>query len=411
MRQAPCFQLLRDIAGGVRILGEHKHFIVLVGFCDKILQGVELLVAGGLPLAAMRNHLHDGFVVGIQRGRERFLEKGRADPFHRGRRVRHKRFVRLLARLRVFGRFGRDFQDRFAGCVHILGGAVADIGIRRADGQGESILDGVKVHRVPHGVAVEGHQKRDTARIHPLEESAEAKTHHALAGARKIVENPFLGGGSGLDGGFVDILLETVARKRQILHPVYHLPAIETLEHVAGGGREHNRPRDAVREVVAGAVLHLQVLASVALVGQGIVLLDERAGAANEIQLHQVAPVIGENALLERLDRSERNVAVLDGELLFPSRGLDLLFGTDAEVEIGIDEKLQLVGEVEVILVVRSCRQQKDLVALIGQEVLDHRIPLAFRIAQVMAFVDDDQLEEPFPAGVKLLGNRARLHL
>ena len=140
-------------------------------------------------------------------------------------------------------------------------------------------------------------------------------------------------------------------------------------------------------------------------------LLDERAGTADEIQLHQVAPVVGIEALLERLDRAKRNIAVLDGELLFPALGLDLLFGTNAEVEIGIDEQLQLVGEVKIILVVRGCRQQEDLVALIGQEVLDHRIPLAFRIAQVVAFVNDDQLEEPFLAGIELLGDRARLHL
>ena len=140
-------------------------------------------------------------------------------------------------------------------------------------------------------------------------------------------------------------------------------------------------------------------------------LLDERAGTADEIQLHQVAPVVGIEALLERLDRAERNIAVLDGELLFPALGLDLLFGMNAEVEIGIDEQLQLVGEVKIILVVRGCRQQEDLVTLIGQEVLDHRIPLAFRIAQVVAFVNDDQLEEPFLAGIELLGDRARLHL
>ena len=378
--------------------------------CHQFPQGLQLLVLGGLPFAALPEHGHDDAVVLLDRRREGPLEELGRDPFHRTGRFRHKSVIRFLARFGVIVGIDGDLEQRLAlGILHLFH-AVTDLG-PHAQRQVESVLDGVKVHCVPHSVAVEGHQKRDAARIHALVEAAATEAHHTLARAGQVVENLLFFGVRLFRGIRADVLLQSVPRQREIAHPVHHLIAVQPLEHVAGRGGELDSLRDAVREVVAGSVLHLQVLAPVVLVGQGIVLLDERAGAANEIQLHQVAPVVGIKALLERLDRSERDVAVLDGELLFPALGLDLLFGTNAEVKIWIDEKLQLVGEVEVILVVRSCRQQKDLVALIGQEILDHRIPLSFRIAQVVAFVDDDQLVEPFPAGVKLLGNRARLHL
>ena len=140
-------------------------------------------------------------------------------------------------------------------------------------------------------------------------------------------------------------------------------------------------------------------------------LLDERARAAHEVELHQVAPVVGEEALLEGADRPRRHAAVLDRERLLAAFRRDLLFRADAQVLVGIDEELELVGEVGEVLVVGRGGEEQNLVALISQQVLDPRVALSVAVPEVVAFVHDHQLEEALLARVELVGDGPDAHL
>ena len=411
VRDAARLELFGDVAGGVGVLREHEHLLVPVLPRDEAFEGVQLLVLGRTPLAALGEHVHDDPVVLPQRGGERLLEVRRADPLHRGGGVRHEVVVGVLAGLRVHGRLGRDGEQRLAGRVLVLVDPVADVGVGRAHRQVETFLDRVEVHGVAHGVAVERHEEGHAAGVHALVEAAAAEPHHALARAREVVENLLLLRGGGFRRLGVDVLLEAVTRKRELAHPIDHLLAVEALEHVAGRRAELERLGDAVGEVVQRAVPHLQVLASVVLVGEGVVLLDERARAAHEVELHQVAPVVGEEALLEGADRPRRHAAVLDRERLLAAFRRDLLLRADAQVLVGVDEELELVGEVGEVLVVGRGGEEQNLVALIGQQVLDPRVALSVAVPEVVAFVHDHQLEEALLARVELVGDGPDAHL
>ncbi len=67
------------------------------------------------------------------------------------------------------------------------------------------------------------------------------------------------------------------------------------------------------------------------------------------------------------------------------------LLGADAEVLVFGDEQAQLVGEVEVGLVVRRGGQQDALAVVLLDVLLDGPVALAFAVAEVVALVDEDQ--------------------
>ena len=60
------------------------------------------------------------------------------------------------------------------------------------------------------------------------------------------------------------------------------------------GGAGH-----AQRKVGAAAVLEGEIFAPVVQVGPGVVLLDKAAGAADEVEAHELAPVVGVLGLFE----------------------------------------------------------------------------------------------------------------
>ena len=67
------------------------------------------------------------------------------------------------------------------------------------------------------------------------------------------------------------------------------------------------------------------------------------------------------------------------------------LLRADAEVLVFGDEQAELVGQVEVGLVVRRGRQQDTLAVVLSNVLLDGAIALAFAVAEVVAFVDQDE--------------------
>ena len=254
-------------------------------------------------------------------------------------------------------------------------------------------------------MAVERHQEGKSARIHPLVESASAEAHHPPSGTGKVLQDVLLRSRGIRTGAFVDVLLQAVARQGKVAHRLDHLVAIETLEHVAGGGLEDERPWNAVREVVARPVVHFKVDAPGFRIPRGIVAPDEGTRPAHEVELHQVAPVVRLDARLEGPDRGERRFAVLDGEGLLAALRLDLPLGTNAKILVGIDEEPQLIGEIREILVVGRRREEEYLVVLIVQQILDRGIPPSRAVPQVVAFIDDDEPVVAFAVRVEPLGN------
>ena len=90
--------------------------------------------------------------------------------------------------------------------------------------------------------------------------------------------------------------------------------------------------RYAVGEVRLASIRELQVFPTIALVCQGKVILNEGAGAANQEELHQFAPIISLIALFKRLDAADVDVAMLALKLSLASQTLDVSFWADAKV-------------------------------------------------------------------------------
>ncbi len=192
------------------------------------------------------------------------------------------------------------------------------------------------------------------------------------------------------------VVRQAVAGQAQAVDRVHHVLGIERGVLPAGlhvGQRELHGPRHTRGKVGARAVGELQILAVAAGIGLGIVVLDEAARAAHEVQPHQLAPVVGVGALLDGGDRLEPALVPADelGLAQLPQQAL----GPDAEVRILFDEESKLVRQVEVGLVVRRRRQQHDTAFVLAQVLLDGAVALAFAVAQVVAFVDHHEPVAP----------------
>ena len=67
------------------------------------------------------------------------------------------------------------------------------------------------------------------------------------------------------------------------------------------------------------------------------------------------------------------------------------LLRPDPDVRVLRDEQAELVGEVEVGLVVRRRRQQDALAVVRADVLLDRPVALALAVAEVVALVDEDE--------------------
>ena len=154
---------------------------------------------------------------------------------------------------------------------------------------------------------------------------------------------------------------------------------------------ELHRLGHASREVGSRAIRELKVLAVALGIELGVVLLDEAAGAADQIEPHQIAPVVGVLALLEGGQRPHRALVSPD-ELRLAEFAKELL-GANADVLLLVDEQPQLVRQVQVGLVVWRGREQ-DHAAVVGGDVLrDGAIAPALAVAEVVALIDQHQPE------------------
>ncbi len=279
-----------------------------------------------------------------------------------------------------------------------------------ADGEREVIFDRVEEDAVAHDVAIDGHEEGETRGVHAFEEAGAAEAHHAFTGAREVVKECFfflVGEGRCVRG---EIFLEAVAREAEVAHGGDGLIGIEAFEHVAFGGIEFESFWEAVWEIGARAIFADEVVAVGGRVVECVIAADEGARAAHEVELHEVAPIVGLFAAVEGVDARERDTVMGVGEFLFAAFDFDLSFWADAEVFIGGDEEFELVAEVREVFVVWGCGEEEDLVILVVEEALDIFVAGARAVAEVVAFIDDDEAIEAFARRVDGRGDGAHGH-
>ena len=138
---------------------------------------------------------------------------------------------------------------------------------------------------------------------------------------------------------------------------------------------------------------NVRKLAPVGRIGLGVVLLDEAARAAHHVQAHQLAPVVGVLALLERGQRA--NGALMAADELGLAELAEQPLRPNADVLVLGDEQAELVRKVEVGLVVRRRREQDALALVLLDVLLDGPVALALAVAQVVALVDQDKAIAP----------------
>src|SRR5947209_9639866 len=101
-------------------------------------------------------------------------------------------------------------------------------------------------------------------------------------------------------------------------------------------------------------------------------LLDEAAGAAHEVEAHQLTPIVGMRAFLERGQRAHRTLMATDEFGL--AELLEIPLRPNAQVVIGRDEQAKLAAEVEVALVVGRRREHQAFAVSLADELQDGAI-------------------------------------
>ena len=134
------------------------------------------------------------------------------------------------------------------------------------------------------------------AAFEPLEQIRAAKTFEAYAGTRQVAQDlDFIRRGRFMRRGLL-VVTEAVARQREVVDGLDDIIREQTrilIAGVLGVNRELDSLGNADGEIGACAIGEHEVLSIFRGIGRGIVFLDKAACAPDEIQTHQVAPVIG----------------------------------------------------------------------------------------------------------------------
>ncbi len=139
------------------------------------------------------------------------------------------------------------------------------------------------------------------------------------------------------------------------------------------------------------SVLELQILSTVLFISLCIVLLDECTSTADEEKFHELLPILKLVAFFKRLDAANENLIVLLQKCTLSTQRPDIFLGAYAKVIAIINEQLKLVCEIREVLIIRCGRQQQNLAVLVLNKRLYILIPHPVLIAQVMAFIHDDE--------------------
>ena len=363
----------RDVMHGVGELGEDEDLLVGVGPAHQFEKGLELGVRVGVPGSALgedaQQRLHV-FPQVLLQGRHE--ERG-AEPLEAPAHGAGVVLVNVVGAggeilFRPQGGRGRLVVGRIVLVVGVAGeerlvvvgkSGVEQLGVLRAEGQRQVVLKRVEEDAVAQDVALDGEEEGLAAALQALEQVRAAKAHEAAAGAGQVRHLAGLGAGRFLVGRRDDVVGQAVARQVEAVDRIDHVRVVELgvlVAAVLAVDLDRESAGHALGERHVGAVGGGEELASGLRVGLGVVLLDEAAGAADEEEAHEFAPVVGIVAFLEGCEGAD--AALVAAQELGFAQLAQVLLRADAQVLLLQDEQAELVGQVEVSLVVGRGREQ-----------------------------------------------------
>lgn len=413
-------ELALEVADGIGELAEDEDLFHAVPGAQEPKESGQLGVAVRVPLAALLEDVEEGAGILQEVRRQALGEEPGAEPVKPA--PVHPRVFRVdLGRPATKGLLGAQMH-RFGHAallvsvvetqlepvgrvrVFVLHPGVQKVRSLGADGQRVALFHGVDEDEVAQDVSLDGEQERLAAALQALEEVGATKPHESLPGTGEVVQHPGLGGRGRAIGRSGHVVAEPVSRQVEIVDPGHHVVAIEAsvlVLRVRIGDGEGHRLRQPDREVGAPAVFEGEVLAPVGRIGRRVVLLNEGPGAADHVQAHELAPVVGVLALLEGGQGAHRALVAAE-ELGLPEVAKEPL-RADADFAVLGKEETKLVRQVVIGLVVGRGREQDHAAFVFLDVLLDRPVALALPVAQVVALVDD---HEPVPAQLGKLAGR-----
>ena len=411
--QAARPQLLIEVAHGIGELREDDDLVLGVLRGQELVQGGELVIPLRVPVAALRQDLHEpGGVVTQIRGQRRdeevraqpskaALELCRVQRIHGRRPLPEVVFCTQARSLASRARRVVLILEQFGagvGIIHvcIVVAGVQQPGVLCAYGQRQALVDGVEEDVVAQGVARDGLLKHLATAFEALEEVGAAEAHQAFTGPRQVLNDLVFGLGARALWRRGDVVAQTVARQIQGVDGRDDVGGVEAAVLIVGVvlvRRERHGSGDAVGEVRPAAVRERQELPPGGRIERGVVVLDKGARAPHHVEAHQLAPIVRVVALLERGERAHRALVAADELGLAEITQQPLR--AHAQILVLGHEEAQLAGEVDVGLVVR-CRREQDALAVVFLDVLlDGAIALPRPVAQVVALVNQDDAVAP----------------
>ncbi len=202
-------QLRLQITHRVGELREDQDLVVGVVHREQLVQGVQLGIAGRVPVAAraLLHHIQQGSGVGRQVSLQVCVEQVGAQPLEaalvegwRTRRRPERRGCGTPPRCADCGRLdvgaGAFFLALVVEGIHhvadvlvlIVDAAIQQRRVLRADGQRQAVLDGVQEDVVAQDVALDRLDEGLPAALQPLEQVGAAEAHQPLARAGQVVQ-------------------------------------------------------------------------------------------------------------------------------------------------------------------------------------------------------------------------------
>ena len=174
-----------------------------------------------------------------------------------------------------------------------------------ADGERLPLFDGMEKYVVAQDMSLNGLKERLPAAFQPLKQVGAAESHQSLACAGEIVENVLFFNCCVAQDNILrrHVVTQTIAGQVEPVDGVNYIRRIETrilVSVIFLINLELDCSWETRWEIGASAVFKSQKLATSRRVGFGVVLLNETAGTAHEIQAHQFTPVIGVFTFFER---------------------------------------------------------------------------------------------------------------
>src|SRR6266481_7257379 len=182
-----------------------------------------------------------------------------------------------------------------------------------------------------------------------------------------------------------DVVCQAVARESQSVDGMNDIVGIQACVRVVRVilviGKS-NRLGNPVGEIEPVAAVESKVFPPPLLIVQSVVRFDETPCTPNKVQPHQVSPIIRVLALLKCGEGIYGALMTPDkfGFSQFPK----VAFRSNAEIQVGGNEKLKLRRQINVRLIVRGRRKQNAFARILVDILLDGAESLALSISEVV---------------------------